>query len=540
MTRSSIRLGFAVAVLGLPSVLLETQARPFQPAAVIVEPAELVKRDDLVGREVIVDDRLRFFQFHPGQGYDEILLKRTPVIFQLPRPLRPKSPPGDPAIQVRGVLKRDGAGMACEVKSFQLFPSDAVRLDRAVAGLPANDFPSRKAWSTWGLQRAQAFDDRPLREKALQVEGDAFRLEAESLHGADAPRGWMQLAEQARSRQIPEPEPSALAHKAFRANLGTAASSEDLAELVKSIERFFPKAKLGGSRAPAQDETSRAEYSKDPGHAYRTAPADVRSYLDRRLWVDAMEKRMRVMAQNDPRAAIDLASRSETELPEQKELAADLINIGIESALRNVAGFRLAEAKAISQTIRDRFHKPESAETFLVEWLKAQRGKLSQTDADGRLSLATRYEELTNDRRTAMDLIRQAWKIDPNSKDVIQAFRRRGYHKIGGEWVEDGSQARTLATSPDNPSSPLSGAKSSQTGMRGLGPEEVRQKLGSRPARVVYSASKGKLIEQWIYFEPTRTRYVNFIHTPNQLKSKVISDYSLQRTLREGQPALPR
>jgi hypothetical protein len=68
----------------------------------------------------------------------------------------------------------------------------------------------------------------------------------------------------------------------------------------------------------------------------------------------------------------------------------------------------------------------------------------------------------------------------------------------------------------------------------------VRRKLGSKPARVVYSATKGKLIEHWIYFEPTRTRYVNFIHTPNQLKSRVISDYSLQRTLREGQLGFPR
>jgi len=213
-----------------------------------VEPDQLLKRDDLIGREVVVDDRLRYFQFHPGQGYDEILLKRTPVIFQLPRALRPRSAPTHPAIQVHGVLKREGTQMVCEVTSFQLYPSDVERLQRAAAAIPANDFQSRKDWSAWGLQRAQAFNDLSLREKALRIEADAFRIEAESLQGGDAPRNWLRLAEEARKRQIPEPEPSAIAHKAFRAELATASTNKNLGELVASIERFFPEAKLNGGQ----------------------------------------------------------------------------------------------------------------------------------------------------------------------------------------------------------------------------------------------------------------------------------------------------
>ena len=54
------------------------------PGPTHVEPSELAGRADLVGREVIVDDRVAYFQFHKGQGFDELVLKRTPVVFRIP------------------------------------------------------------------------------------------------------------------------------------------------------------------------------------------------------------------------------------------------------------------------------------------------------------------------------------------------------------------------------------------------------------------------------------------------------------------------
>lgn len=542
----ALRLGFTLTITAVSIFSSTAFGRSSQPAAVVVEPAELAKHDDLIGREIVVDDRLRYFQFHPGQGYDEIHLKRTPVVFQLPRALRPQSAPTNPAIQIQGVLKRDGNRLACEVRSFQLHPADLERLENGAAGLPANDFQTRKAWSSWALQRAQAFDDQPLRQKALTIEADAYRLEARSIDGPEAPQTWMRLAESARSRGIPEPEPSALAHQAFHAKLSSAQSVQTLNELIGSIEQFFPGVKGGSPQAtpPVRLETLRNEYSEKPGDAYRKAPADVRAYLDRRLWIDAMEKRMRLAARDDPRAAIDLAVQAKTQIPEQKDLVNDLVEIGIESAFQTVAGFRLAEATAAARTIRERFGRPDMAAKLLEEWLKVQRGKLSRTDADGRLSLAAQYEELLGDQRSALGLIREAWKIDPNSKPAGEAFRRRGYHNVGGEWVEDGSRTGSLAiqTGSGDPSAAPAAAQADPrpTGLRGLGPEEVLRKLGSKPSRIVFSASKGKLIEQWIYNDPTHIRYVNFIRTPNQLNSRVVSDYSLRRTLRDGRPGRPR
>ena len=50
------------------------------------------------------------------------------------------------------------------------------------------------------------------------VEAEAIRIEADLAEADDRPGLWLRLAERALA-QIPEPEPSALAHRGFRARL---------------------------------------------------------------------------------------------------------------------------------------------------------------------------------------------------------------------------------------------------------------------------------------------------------------------------------
>src|SRR5262249_4136046 len=49
-----------------------------------VEPEQLARRLDLVGRTILVDDRIRFVRPHPGKGFDEIDLARTDIPCMLP------------------------------------------------------------------------------------------------------------------------------------------------------------------------------------------------------------------------------------------------------------------------------------------------------------------------------------------------------------------------------------------------------------------------------------------------------------------------
>ena len=57
------------------------------------------------------------------------------------------------------------------------------------------------------------------------------------------------------------------------------------------------------------------------------------------------------------------------------------------------------------------------------------------TDAEGRVLLADKYDSLLDDRAGAEALLQEAWRIDPQSKEVADAFRRRGFHKLNDRWV---------------------------------------------------------------------------------------------------------
>jgi hypothetical protein len=126
-----------------------------------------------------------------------------------------------------------------------------------------------------------------------------------------------------------------------------------------------------------------------------------------------------------------------------------------------------------------------------------------------------------------VELLRKAWRIDSKSKEIAEAFRTRGFHKVKDEWIEGTpvSQQRPVA----------------RKGLRGLTPDEVLTEIGSKPNRVNYVASKGQLIEQWIYELDTKmVRYVNLQRTPDDLKPRVIADYQLPRIFVKGGPGSTR
>src|SRR5436305_2422222 len=128
-----------------------------QSEAIYVDASELDRRQDLVGKLVKTDDRVRFYQARGAEGYSEVYLKRTHVIFRLPPRLRPENSPRPRPVVVEGKLGREEGELICEVTSLKVMPNDVDRLDQAVAALPAKDFENRKAWGVWAENRGKSF-----------------------------------------------------------------------------------------------------------------------------------------------------------------------------------------------------------------------------------------------------------------------------------------------------------------------------------------------------------------------------------------------
>ncbi|MGO9600248.1 MAG: hypothetical protein ACLP7Q_19870 [Isosphaeraceae bacterium] len=523
--------------LAMAVLLLQTpRAALAQGEPIAVDPADLNRRADLVGKAVSVDDRVRFYQFHPGQGYDELYLKRTDLIFRLPPALRPSSQPRPTPVLVQGQIQQYEGQLVCDVTRLEVLPGDLDRLDRAIADLPATDFASRKAWAAWATQRGKAFRDSALLERARAIEADALRLESQQQGSTvDTPKHWLELAEKARRGNVAEPEPSALAHKALQVQLAAAASSQSCKAVLATIERFFPRAAKSATAGLTLPPRWQAAYVNDPGGAYRSATNDIRAALDRWLWADATQKRLELQAAEDPPAAVALASEAETKVPDRPQLASKLLSTAIDQARSNLGSLRLAEIKAVAGLCRDRLQDPGRARELCHDWLEIRKQKLSPTDAEGPVALAALYEDLLEDRAAARELLARAWKIDPWNKEVAEAFRTRGYHLVKNHWIE------SEPAMPDA-SDRLGSASAAQPelvnlqGLKGKTPEEVSQLIASRPDRKVYCATRGQLIEQWIFLVNDRqVRFVNFLCAAGELQPRVIADYSLPRWAIHGE-----
>jgi tetratricopeptide (TPR) repeat protein len=525
----------AAAVLLLLSIAAASWGRQQGGTAVVVEPAELGKRQDLVGREVVVDDRVAYYVTRGGTEDDELQLKRTPVTFRVPRRLRPAAGSRNSSVVVRGILERDGSRLSCRITGLEVKPPDVERLKAAVDHLGPRDYATRRAWARWAERRAAEFKDDALMRRAKALDVEALRMEGETKRVAvDAPGEWLAMARDARRRKVPEPEPSAQAHRAFRARLAAAADANALRALAREVEEFFPDAK--GDQAAARTPLGgrEREYLDDSAAGYRSAPAPIRKALDRRLWADVQYRLFDAEPISDLATAQSRSEQAAALLPERPDLPARLLEKGVAAVRRDLAGLRRDEVTALTDVYRTRMNRPDEALKVLREWLEAKKSRLSNTDAEGRVALAGLYEEMLEDRVTAVELLRKAWEIDPTSQETKEAFRNRGFRMARDEWVEaepQGGPARPGDT--PNPGRP---AASSTQSLLGLTPEELREKLITKPSSRNYIATRGQLIEQRIYLDTDSVRYVNLLRTPGEPRPRVIADYTLPRRGRKGGP----
>jgi hypothetical protein len=490
----------------------------------IVEAVDLAKRADLIGKELIVDGRVSYFQVHDGI-FDEIALKKVATVFRLPAELRSRQSPDAAAVQVRGVLKKDPNGLIFDVSKMTLLPGDQERIRQGVVGLTSSDAEGRHAWAAWARRRGTEYQEPALIERAHSLDAEAILIEA-ARPGANRPDVSLKLARKARDLGVPEPDPSALAHRSFRFRLNETHSAPDLERLANDISSFLP-----ASRSPAPIPTDLtdwdAPYTNDPAGAYRKASDAVRAALDRRLLADALQRGFELRALEHPEDGLSLADRAREQLADRPGVAASIEASGLERMTddEHVKVMRSDEMENWVRRFEAR-NEPVRAKDLKRRWLGQQRLRLRPTDAEARVALAAQYDAMTGDRSTSIGLLREAWKIDPESKEIANTFRRFGFRKVGDDWEEGGS-SRTPTKRPDADSERTSTIDASADALQNLTRTEVKTKLGE-PTRIVRSASRGQLLEQWIYSGGgKRIQYINFLFKPGMSQPLVHRSYSL-------------
>jgi hypothetical protein len=487
----------------------------------VVEPADLTRDPDLIGREVVVDDRVRYFQPRRGtksQALEEVVLKRTPVIFRLPLGLRPEHPPRQPAIRLTGVLTKEDGQLYVDVTSYDLLPADGERLDRELKRLDPADGPGRTAWAKWAERRAADFKDAELAARGRAIETDVVLIEADRPKADD-----LALARRVRDRNLGDDLASALAHRGFRARLSVAKTPAELATLAAEVESFLPKS--AEPRPGAATDDWQARMKANPISFYRNASEAVRANLDRALLADIIARRLELRLDAAPGDALALADEAKAKLPDRPEVARALRDRGLTATENSAIAMRLSEVEGLAKTFRDD-GQPDRARKVLKDWLDDRRRRLHASDADGHILLADQYDRLLGDRTVAGLLLNDALKADPQARAATDAFRRMGFRKSpnDGTWYDPVVAEQAAATKPA--AQPAANDRPAGS-LRGMTPAQVRASLGSKPERIVRVATQDDAIEQWIYQGARGRTIVNFRCPRGHGQPEVIANYSL-------------
>ena len=492
-----------------------------------VEPSELSRRPELVGREVVIDDRIRYFlESKRGQGYDELMLKRTDIPFVLPKRLKFARSPSEPNARVQGTLKVVDDRLIVEVSAIELLTNDLDRIDRELKSLRPDDWKGRRAWAFWAERRGKELKDSKLEARGVALEGEALWLEA-SRPDADN----LGLAARSSGRPIPESVRNALAHRGFRDRFSKASTPDEFEALARQIEAVLPRAADPKAASVEVDPSVLDAYAKDPAEAYRNAPVEARGSLDRRLLADTIQRSLEKQLEARPIDATKLAEVARDRLPDRPGLVDRLGRQGLAEAEARVASMRQSEVEELAAKFRERGEE-DRAKRLIQAWLADRRkNRLSASDAEGRILLAGTFDKLLGDRTSAAELLREALAIDPQSKTAVDAFLRMGYRKGDAGWYDPTSASSTPTATP------VAGRKGDRNvptsepveSLKGLTRSQVRSRLGGTPDVVVRSASQGRSVEQWIYKNGKGTQVVRFVHEPGSSEPRASAYYSDQK-----------
>jgi tetratricopeptide (TPR) repeat protein len=491
----------------------------------LVEPTELAKRPELVGREVLIDDRVLYFlESKRGQGYDQLVFKRTGVVFRLPSKIKFARPPSEANARVKGILKSEDGRLVVEVSTIEMLPGDLERLENEIGRLRREDWQGKRSWALWAERRGKELNEPKLEARGVVLETEALWLEA-SRPETD-PLG---LVARISGRPIAGEIRNALAHRGFRDRLAKASTVADLETLAGQVESTLPASKVPGGTSA--DPETLADYAKDPGEAYRAAPEGVRTWLDRRLLADIRQRSLEKQLEASPNDAAKLTELARELLPDRPELADRLAQRALVEAEGKVASMRQSEVEELASTFRDRGEN-DRARKLIQSWLADRRkNRLSASDAEGRILLASNYDKMLGDRATAAELLREALAIDPSSKLAADAFLRMGYRRGESGWYDPDSASTSPSNTPDRAAKPDSDMRSGEIGntLRGLTRAQVRSRLGGKPDQIVRSASQGRCVELWIYKNGKGTQVIRFLFEPNTTEPRASNYYADQK-----------
>ena len=267
--------------------------------------------------------------------------------------------------------------------------------------------------------------------KAVTVEYDKMTERTpEALQG---------LAKKASQYNLAESLSQEYIHEAYRIEWDTLRSNKQLPanQLPQKLDDFENRlaTALAGARTqlPGPRPLVEKGYRANPIQAYNQAAADARPMLHRLFDIEVVLLGIERDAKPDGSNGWSIAERIEKALPDRHEAAEKYREGQLDFDFGRVAVMSQDEAVVLANRYRQR-NRPDMAASTLKRWLEARRGQIRDNDAESLRQLAEQYDALLEDHPMAIHFLMEAYKANPESKEVAAALNHRGFQLQDGQW----------------------------------------------------------------------------------------------------------
>ncbi len=421
-----------------------------------------------------------------------LTLQRCDLVLRLADRLRMPRIKARDNVEIVGYLKQTSKRMELIVQRISPGTSDMERLAVTKRRLPKDKPELWYAQADRIAKRAEFYADAELLKEAESIRLTAFDIEQKSIRTGDV-KGLRKLAAKVPAMGLGDELRAEMLHRALRWEWSTERKKKkpDTAGFLKKLEE-----ELAGCKEPARGRNAnlKARYAKEPIKTYAESRLDLRlrchRYFYRELLLPTVLAKLKKDNSNGHLVAAELRKLIPEEYERATELEAKQLDwrfAGIETATRS-------DMLDIVDLL-ERAGEPAKALDGKTRWVKASERRLRKRGPAGLVQSANEYDSLLRDRASAVRLLKQAWRLSPEKKEIEQKLHSYDVFRQDDRWV-------AKANLREEPEDPMQEALSQGRIIPGMTADQVSKSIG-KPDRVVRFASARSVQIIWVY-ESTR------------------------------------
>jgi hypothetical protein len=347
----------------------------------------------------------------------------------------------------------------------------------------------------WAGRRAEFYDDDLLRKRTIEANRHGIELQRKQLADVN-PAALLALAKKAADLKLPGGVRQQFVHEAHRTTWDRMQKTKrpDRTLLLDALKNQLPGVT---ERLPTPQPELETIYRQNPLGVYRQSDDKARRKLHRIFYSDVLLASILQTAETDGSSGFDIADRIDKLLPEQHALAERQRERELNDRLAHVDRLTRHEMLDLADRFRRRKHS-KAADEAVNKWLKANETQLRKEGPIGLMNAAEEYMDLLEDREKGVALLKEAYKLSPESERIAERLTQLEYRLVDGEWIPAGEVK-------ERPLDPFQKAIREGRVIEGMTAIQVRSVLGIATS-VTRIATAGQISELWIYGERNATR----------------------------------